>query len=198
MRVPRWDAIALALALLGPSFAICLMVLAALRLTSSRGPPLSPVAAVRERGPRFLLLLVAAAAIESSLDRLPATPLGVLGVAIAVAVAARLDEAGAVLIAAAVLHQGFAPLAVLAGLAIGPIALDWKRIALSAAVVAAATRVVSFRPLLPWDLRNGLGAQLTSSPLAAAAAVVVVALALRSLWTQGARGWFSPLRHRPE
>ncbi|HEY2028480.1 MAG TPA: hypothetical protein VGH20_04640 [Myxococcales bacterium] len=198
MRVPRWDAIALSLALLGPSFAVCLMVLASLRLTGWRAPPLSPVAAVRERGPRFFLLLVAAAAIESSFDRLPTTPLGIAGVVIAVAVAARLDEAGAVLIAAAVLHQGFAPLAVLAGLALGPVTLDWKRLALSAAVVAAATRVVVFRPLLPWDLRSGLSAQVTASPLAAAAAVVVVVLALRSLWTQGARGWFSPLRHRAE
>lgn len=197
MRVPRWDAIALSLALLGPSFAVCLMVLASLRLTGMRAPPLSPVDAVRERGPRFFLLLVAAAAIDSSLDRLPSTPWGVLGVVVAVAVAARLDEAGAVVIAAAVLHQGFAPLAVLAGLALGPLAsFDWKRVALSAAVVAAGTRVVSFRPMLPWDFRTGLGAQVTASPIGAAAAVVVVVLALRSLWTQGARGWFSPLRHR--
>ena len=34
--------------------------------------------------------------------------------------------------------------------------------------------------------------------LVASAAAVLVLLALRSLWMQGARGWFSPLRHRAE
>jgi hypothetical protein len=68
---------------------------------------------------------------------------------IALLIAARLDEAGAIAVASALLHEGLPPTAVVAALAIGPLAR---------------------RPFL--------------------------LLALRSVWNQGVRGWFSPLRHR--
>ena len=156
--------------------------------------------AVRERAPRLLLLLMAAAAIEASLERLPDSPLATAVMLFVLLLAARLDEAGAVAVASTLLHKGLPPAAVLAALAAGPLVrapLQWRRIASSAVLVGAA----ALWRLLPqsrsaWDSREALAAQLTASPLAAAAAAILLWLALRSVWTQGVRGWFSPLRHR--
>ena len=178
---------------------LCLTALALIRRVFVPAPPLPLVAAVRERAPRLLLLLVTAAAVEASLERLPDTPLAALGMLLGLVIAARLDEAGAVAVASALLHKGLPPWAVLAALAAGPLLrgpYDWRRIAASGAVVAAA----ALSRLLPqaqaaWDSRAPLSQQLAASPLGAAAACVLLLLALRSLWTQGARGWFSPLRH---
>jgi hypothetical protein len=47
------------------------------------------------------------------------------------------------------------------------------------------------------NVRGETGAQVASSPLGAVAAAVLVGLALATLWSEGARGWFSPLRHGP-
>ena len=42
-----------------------------------------------------------------------------------------------------------------------------------------------------------LGAQALASPFGAAAALVLVAMAVATLWSEGVRGWFAPLRHGP-
>ena len=198
-RAPRWDALLLALAILGPAFAVCLTVLAFIRRLFVPSPPLPLVSAIRERAPRLLLLLLSAAAIEASLTRLPDSPLAIAGMLLGLFIAARLDEAGAVAVASSLLHKGLPPAAVLAAMAAGPLArgpYDWRRIALSGALVAVA----GLSRLLPqvqaeWDSRAPLLQQLSATPLGAAAAGILLLLALRSLWTQGARGWFSPLRH---
>ena len=59
-----------------------------------------------------------------------------------------------------------------------------------AGVPAAAEQALS-------GVRGALAGQLAASPLAAASSVVLVALALATLWSAGARGWFAPLRHGP-
>ncbi|HEX4386872.1 MAG TPA: hypothetical protein VH083_28150 [Myxococcales bacterium] len=200
MRAPRWDALLLALTVLGPAFAVCLTVLAFVRRIFLPAPPLPLIDCVRERAPRLLLLLLSAAAVEASLTHLPDSPLAIAGMLLGIFIAARLDEAGAVAVASSLLHKGLPPAAVLAALAAGPLLrgpYDWRRIALSFALVAGA----AVSRLLPqvqagWDSRAPLLQQLSSSPLGACAAAILVVLALRSLWTQGARGWFSPLRHR--
>jgi hypothetical protein len=202
-RAPRWDAILLSLALLGPGFAVCAGLLAAVRLVHWPEPRMGPVEAVREHGPRIFLLLVAAAAIETSFERLPVAPLSQAGVVLALALAARLDEAGAVAVAAALLHKGLPAPAVLAALALGPLVRrqpDKLRLILSGAVVGAAawTGLLVSKPVVAWDSRSPMGEMLSASPIGAAAAAVILLLALRSLWMQGARGWFSPLRHRAQ
>jgi zinc transporter ZupT len=200
-RAPRFDALFLALALLGGRFFLALGALAGAS-RSSWAERMSPLDAVRVRAPRLLLLLIAAAAIELSLDRLSDSPAVAIGLLVALLIAARLDEAGAVAVASPLLHKGLPPAAVLAALALGALArgpFEWQRTALSAAVIAAAgfSHWLQRTPS-SWDLRAPLANQIAASPLGAVAAAALILLALHSLWMQGVRGWFIPLRHKPD
>ena len=230
-RFLRWDALLLALSLLGPLPAVLfgtLSLVFALPFGLSAAPPRPPVlpallGSIRQQSPPQLLLLIVAAGFAVS------TGAGLSGVsaqvvlALALLFAARLDAAGAVVLAAVLVHEGFDP-----GLAVGLVALGaGTRGALASLRVAgsedarptrrggAAVRLALFTalalaaPLLSglWGsahpavgralaaARGPLPAQLLSSPLGVASAAVLVALALATLWEAGVRGWFAPLRH---
>jgi hypothetical protein len=47
------------------------------------------------------------------------------------------------------------------------------------------------------NVHGSIAEQAAASPLAAAAAVVLLGIALATLWSAGIRGWFAPLRHGP-
>jgi hypothetical protein len=67
-------------------------------------------------------------------------------------------------------------------------------------VLAASGALASAQAAATAALRNigeSLPDQVASSPLATAAAVVVIGAALATLWSEGVRGWFTPLRHGP-
>ena len=66
---------------------------------------------------------------------------------------------------------------------------------LSVAGLLAAAPAVAEQALQ--SLHAPLASQISASPVAAASAFVLVALALATLWNAGARGWFAPLRHGP-
>ena len=66
---------------------------------------------------------------------------------------------------------------------------------LSSSGVLAGAQVVASSAL--HDVRDAFGAQASASPLGTAAAFILVALALATLWSEGVRGWFAPLRHGP-
>ncbi len=137
-----------------------------------------------------------------------------LAMAVGLLLCARLDEAGAVAVAAVLLHKGFNPVVAVAMLSIGPftrrplmramreknrflwlgvVAVVWL-FAWKGGLVARAAPVA--RAVLA-GLRDPVSAQAASSPLGAASAAVLIALALATLWTAGVRGWFAPLRHGP-
>ena len=40
-----------------------------------------------------------------------------------------------------------------------------------------------------------VAAQIAASPFGAVSAAMLIAIALATLWREGARGWFAPLRH---
>jgi hypothetical protein len=137
------------------------------------------------------------------------------------AFAARLDEAGAVAVAAVFVRKGLDPGLAVALLALGPLTraallrtlaargrlLGAAALILQCAVALAAGRLLSVSGVLAGapaaaeqglsGVRGALAGQVAASPLEAAAAVVLVALALATLWSAGARGWFAPLRHGP-
>jgi hypothetical protein len=46
-------------------------------------------------------------------------------------------------------------------------------------------------------LRDPVSAQVAAFPACAAAAAALIAITLATLWREGARGWFAPLRHGP-
>ena len=124
-RLFRWDALLLALVLLGPLPAVLfgtLLLLSALPIgpTAALRPPVLAglLASVRRQGPPLLLLLVVAAGFEVSALALPAGLLPRLTLALALLFAARLDQAGAVAVAAVLVGKGFDP-----GLAVGLLAL---------------------------------------------------------------------------
>jgi hypothetical protein len=201
-RTPRFDALLLALALLGPAFAVCLTVLALVRRVFVPSPPASLTEALRERGPRIFVLLVAAAVLQT-VARLPDSPLATLGFLFALFIAARLDEAGAVALAFSLLGKGLSPALALVALAAGPLArppFSPGRAALSAAVALAGVFVVGlYQPYAAaFGLRDSIAAQVAASPWGCAAAVTLLLFAFRGVWMQGARGWFAPLRHRAE
>jgi hypothetical protein len=225
----RWDAFALALVLLGPAGAMAwalLTVLLSLPLARSfraDSPPrpavLEIVATVRERAPAMLMLMVAAAALEVSAGAHPSfVPAAAL--LLAVALCARLDEAGAMVIAAVLIRKGLDPGMAIAALCCGPVTraamvralaglgrATAAAMALGCAVAVAAGRLLSVSGGLAAvsgvanqamrGVQEPLAAQVASSPLATATAVVLVALAIATLWSEGVRGWFAPLRHGP-
>ncbi len=179
------------------------------------------VGSVRQRAPAMLALLTVAAGLEigsrSFAGPLPAAALLLL----ALALAARLDEAGAAAIAAVLVAKGLDPGLAVAVLAFGPLTRTGLTRALSARgrlrgavalAIECAAAAIAARLLSVWGVLTGapaaaeqvlqsagagLGAQVAASPLAAACAFVLAALALATLWSVGVRGWFAPLRHGP-
>ena len=78
------------------------------------------VDAIRHRAPPLLALLFVAAGLEVSTPELPAHTVPMLAMAVGLLLCARLDEAGAVAVAAVLLHKGFNPVVAVAMLSIGP------------------------------------------------------------------------------
>jgi zinc transporter ZupT len=227
----RWDAFLLLLVLLGPAAAMVwatLTVLLALPAAHSfrAEAPAGAVGAemlavVRARSPALLTLLMAAAGLEVSTRAFPGDLVPAAALVAIVALAARLDEAGAAAIAAVLVRKGLDPGIAIGLLAIGPltrtgfirVVAAGRRIAgiaLVAAEVAAALIggwLLSFSGALAAapaavdqamrGLRDSLGMQTASSPFGAAAGLILVGLAIATLWSQGVRGWFAPLRHGP-
>jgi len=74
-------------------------------------------------------------------------------------------------------------------------------VALAAGKLLSLTGILASAPLIAAHalegVRESVQTQLTSSPLSAAAAVILLAMALATLWSEGVRGWFAPLRHGP-
>jgi len=231
IRFFRWDAFVLALVLFGPVGATVWAVLnIALSLPLARSFPadtparpigLEMVAAVRERAPALLTLVIAAAVLEASAGAFPGSFVPAAALLLVVALSARLDEAGAVVVAAVLVRKGLDPGIAIALLACGPLtragmvrALAGRGRAAAAGLIAlecvgaiAAGRLLSASgalaamPAVANRALRGVGeavsAQVASSPLSTAAAVVLVALAIATLWSEGVRGWFAPLRHGP-
>jgi hypothetical protein len=176
--------------------------------------------AVRTRAPRLLLLLIAAAGLQVSARSLPDHPLSFAILLLIVGLGARLDEAGGVMLAAVLVGKGLDPGLTVAFLAVGAATrgrlirgiFDGRRpraIALLAGCVAAvaagkllatAGALATSQAAAAGVLRDAVSAvpeQVAASPLRAAAAAVLVLLALATLWSEGVRGWFAPLRHGP-
>jgi hypothetical protein len=208
----RWDALLLALVLLGPLFATALGVLTVLfaiggpRDDSPAGGVLQElVGAVRRRAPPLLALLFVAAGLEVASSPFPTAIVPLLPLTIGLVLCARLDEAGAVAVAAVMVHKGLDPGIAVVVLAIGP----WtRRFSVRTAIVGSVSIVALWRSgfldraavaaqAALGAARDPIGAQAARSPLGAASAVVLVAIALGTLWTAGVRGWFAPLRHGP-
>lgn len=191
-RLPPLDAPLVALALLGPVAGGALLPAALL----------ADIRPFRERAPRLLAVLIVAATVEAlaplatGQGALLATGQGALLAAllIAIALGAQLEDAAAVVIAAAAVHKGLPLSLALAALAAAGIAravrhhLPLRRIALAgAAALALSGAAIWLRAdpvALLADARAGL-------PCAAALA----ALSLATLWDTGVRGFFVPLRH---
>ena len=217
----RWDAFLLALVLLGPLFAIALAALGVLLAlpVAQQLPAGEPgqgvlqelIDSVRLRAPSLLALLVVAAGLEVSTPSFPAQLLPAAALGVGLLLCARLDEAGAVVVAAVLVRKGMDPGVALSLLVIGPFtrrALATLRIWLlpvAAVVALAAGRALSAllanaQPVAAHALaavRDATTAQAAAAPLGAASAAVLVAIALATLWTAGVRGWFAPLRHGP-
>jgi zinc transporter ZupT len=224
----RWDALLLALVLLGPACAMALAGFWALHALlaarvfppapASRGMPADLLDAVRARAPSLLTLLIVAAGLEVSGPPLLDHPLTKALLLVALGLCARLDEAGAVLVAAVLVGKGMDGILAVTVLGIGPslrsaifharpIPWGWRalvwRVAAMLLVLVGATRLLeeenattAARAALS-IVRAPIAAQAAASPLGAAAAGVLIAIALATLWTAGVRGWFSPLRHGP-
>jgi hypothetical protein len=227
----RWDAFVLALMLLGPlgatGWAVLTLLLSLPLARSFRGgAPARPVgaelvAAIRARAPALLTLAIAAAVLEVSAGEFPRSFVPAGALLLVLAFCARLDEAGAVMVAAVLVRKGLDPGIAIALLACAPLtrpamvrALGWRGRAAAAAAIAlecggaiavgrvlSASGVLAGVPAVVNQALRGVGeslsVQVASSPLATAAAVVLVALALATLWSEGVRGWFAPLRHGP-
>lgn len=206
----RWDAFLLALVLLGPGAALTLAAFAAamqaLRVQpppqqQPAGAPAALLRHVRGSGPSIFAVLVAAAGFAVS----PSPGGGTLVTALlmmVVALAARLDEAGGVALAAVLVGRGLDAGAALAMLVCAPLLrremarrrLPWILPLAAAAISMLLDWLGALRPA-PLDLAQPLGALAGSSPLGAGSAAVLLALALFTLYSAGARGWFAPLRH---
>ncbi|MCA1827480.1 MAG: hypothetical protein LC689_11165 [Myxococcales bacterium] len=211
----RWDAFLLALVLLGPLFAVAFGALTVLFAIPgapdfTAGEPgggvlQELVGAIRRRAPPLLALSFVAAGLEVASSPLPTAVVPLLPVTVGLVLCSRLDEAGAVAVAAVLIHKGLDPGIAVAVLAIGPftrglrvrtaaiwagaLALLWRSGVLARAIVAAQVALAGVRHPIPL--------QASASPLGAASAAVVIAIALATLWTAGVRGWFAPLRHGP-
>jgi hypothetical protein len=162
-------------------------------------PAASLTEALRERGPRIFVLLVAAAVLQT-VARLPDSPLATVGFLVALFIAARLDEAGAVALSFSLVSKGLPPALALVALAAGPLArppFSAGRAALSFAVALGGVFVVGlYQPHAAFGASDSIAAQVAASPWGCAAAVALLLFAFRSVWMEGARGWFAPLRHR--
>jgi hypothetical protein len=210
----RWDAALLSFALLGPWFALALAALSVLPKIGYAAKPgvISEVEdEVRQRAPRLLMLIVLAAGLEVATPALPGGLLADLVISIVLLLAARLDPAGAVAMSAVLVRKGFDPGVAVAVIALGPMlaaavrrAATRRRAAIAVALfvaavfasnVLASARVAADHAFLA--LREPLLVQARAAPIGAASAAVLVLLALRTLWSEGARGWFAPLRHGP-
>jgi len=216
----RWDAFLLALVLLGAPAALALGALTILLALPRRAAP-SParpegvsaalLQEARERAPPIFALFIAAAGLEVTVSSFPSDWPSAIALVAAVALAARLDEAGAVAVAAVLVGKGLDPAPAVALLAIGPlmrrgsarrtVALLLGAAALAAAAALSFLGALSSAPAAARQVlarvRETFPAQVWSSPVGAASAVVLLALALATLWSAGARGWFTPLRHDP-
>jgi hypothetical protein len=226
----RWDAFLVALVLLGPAAAMAwaglslLLSLPIARLfrvaEAPRPVPAELVAVVRQRAPALLTLTLAAAGLWVSMDSFPTSFLATAALLAVVALAARLDEAGAMAVGAVLIGKGLDPGIAVSLLALGPLTrsaaaralgdkpataagalllegifalVGGKLLSISGALAGAQTAVQHALQ----NVRGEMGAQVASTPLGAVAAAVLVGLALATLWSEGARGWFSPLRHGP-
>ncbi len=227
----RWDAFLLLLVFLGPTAAAAwgvLTVLLALPVARHHAVQASErrmsgwlIAAVRVRAPPLLMLSIAAAGLEVSARSFPSHPLPAAALCLAVVLAARLDDAGAGLIAAVLVRKGLDPGLAIALLAVGPVtraALVRVRVARGRVRALAEVTIASAATLAVGKLFSAAGAlrsahataagalqhlgepvpaQVAAAPVAAAAVAVLVFAALGTLWSQGVRGWFAPLRHGP-
>ena len=229
-RLFRWDAFLLALILLGSRAAVAWATLALVlalpfagffRGQGARPPAVELIASIRERAPAVLTLLMVAAGVEFSTSSFPTSPVPAAALLLLLAFAARLDEAGAVAVAAVLVRKGLDPGLAVALLALGPLTrapllrrfaargrlLGAAALIIQGAVALGAGRLLSVSGVLAGapaaaeqglsGVRGALAGQVAASPLAAAAAFVLAALALATLWSAGARGWFAPLRHGP-
>jgi hypothetical protein len=154
------------------------------------------------------------------MDSFPTSFLATAALLAVVALAARLDEAGAMAVGAVLIGKGLDPGIAVSLLALGPLtrsaaarALGDKPATAAGALLLegifalAGGKLLSISGALAGaqaavqhalqNVRGETGAQVASSPLGAVAAAVLVGLALATLWSEGARGWFSPLRHGP-
>ena len=227
----RWDAFLLLLVLLGPAAAMgwaALTVLLALPAAHSfhaeapsRAVGAEMLAVVRARAPALLTLLMAASGLEVSTPAFPGDLVPAAALVAIVALAARLDEAGAAAVAAVLVRKGLDPGIAIALLAIGPLTrtgfiravVEGRRVA-GPAILAGETAaaliagwLLSFSGALAAapaaadqamrGLRDSLGMQAASSPFGVAAGLILLGLAIATLWSQGVRGWFAPLRHGP-
>ncbi len=226
----RWtrlpiDAVLIALALLGPAPSAVLLVLLALsprhRATvaedaAARGETGDGLGArlqrfalgpLQRRAPWLLAALAGAASIDALAPAsLPRAPWAV-ALLLVVPLAARIDVAGATLLAAALVSKG-----VPSGLAIALVAggallhvqpLRVARLsAAGAAVACVAVAVLGERAgfhATSWPLAGAtlpVVLQLQARPAEAVAALLLVALLAATVWGAGVRGWFAPLRHR--
>ena len=139
---------------------------------------------------------------------------------VVIVLAARLDEAGAIAIAAVLVGKGLDPGIAVALLALGPLTRSAvaramaRRLAVARAILAVevvvavgAARLLSGSGALAGsqaaarqalhDVRNAFAAQVAAAPFGVVAATILVAVALATLWSEGVRGWFAPLRHGP-
>jgi hypothetical protein len=227
----RWDAFLLTLALLGPVPATLLGVLSVILTLPTRGlaPPSGArgvlpelLAEMRQRAPPLLALLMVAAGLEVTTSSLPSGMVPSVVLALALLLAARLDDAGSVVVAAVLVRKGFDPGLAVALVALGPsirpasiraLAARFRvngvaALFLLALVVLGAAWVISISGALVHAkpaadgafavLRDPLPAQSAAAPLGAASAVLLIGIGLTTLWTAGVRGWFAPLRHGPK
>ena len=227
----RWDAFLLLLVLLGAPVAMAwaaLTVLLSLPAATSFRAAGAPrpiagelVASVGKRGPAMLALLLAAAALELSSNEFPASRIAGGTLLVLLVLSARLDEAGAVAVAAVLVHKGLDPGLAVALLALGPVTraplvstpgAKGRMLAAAALAVEGAVALAAGRLLSLWGglagapavadqilraARAALSAQVVASPFGAVSAFVLLGVALATLWSSGARGWFAPLRHGP-
>ena len=230
-RFLRWDAFLLVLVLLGGRAALAWAALSALLSLPvaslfradrrSRAIVGEVLGLIGQRGPALLALLMVAAGLEVSMRSFPSSLLPAIALLLGLALAARLDEAGAVALAAVLVQKGLDPGLAVALLAFGPVTRAAQArllaakgpvrgavaLAVECAVAGAAGHLLSVVGLLAaapavaeQTLRSvhaPLASQISASPVASASAFVLVALALATLWAAGARGWFAPLRHGP-
>ena len=226
----RWDAFLLAVVLLGPAAAMAwagltlvlsLPVPGFLRARETPRPVFAElVAIVRQRAPSLLTLTVAAAGLEVSMESFPTSLVARAALLAVIVLAARLDEAGAVAVAAVLVGKGLDPGVAVALLALGPLTRSAvaramaRRLAGARAILAVEVVVAVGAGKLALrlrgagrgagrgrqalhDVRNAFAAQVAAAPFGVVAATILVAVALATLWSEGVRGWFAPLRHGP-